>query len=82
MPRLNGIAVLKALREANSLPRTLVLTTFDDNDAAIARIKAGAKGLMLKDVSFEDLAQARLGAGDMAGQLRRGRLSGRHKMSF
>jgi DNA-binding NarL/FixJ family response regulator len=36
----------------------LVLTTFDDGDAAIAAIKAGAKGLMLKDVSLEDLAQA------------------------
>ncbi|MBA3577105.1 MAG: response regulator transcription factor [Sphingomonas sp.] len=58
MPRLNGIAVLDALREANALPPTLVLTTFDDGDAAIAAIKAGAKGLMLKDVSLEDLAQA------------------------
>ena len=58
MPRLNGIAVLEALREAGTLPPTLVLTTFDDGDAAIAAIKAGAKGLMLKDVSLEDLAQA------------------------
>ncbi|HYD38615.1 MAG TPA: response regulator transcription factor [Allosphingosinicella sp.] len=58
MPRLNGIAVLEALREAGTLPPTLVLTTFDDGDAAIAAIKAGAKGLMLKDVSLEDLARA------------------------
>ena len=58
MPRLNGIAVLDALREAGTLPPTLVLTTFDDGDAAIAAIKAGAKGLMLKDVSLEDLTQA------------------------
>jgi DNA-binding NarL/FixJ family response regulator len=58
MPRLNGIGVLDALREANALPPTLVLTTFDDGDAAIAAIKAGAKGLMLKDVSLEDLARA------------------------
>lgn len=58
MPRLNGIAVLDALREKGELPPTLVLTTFDDGDAAIAAIKAGAKGLMLKDVSLEDLAQA------------------------
>jgi DNA-binding NarL/FixJ family response regulator len=58
MPRLNGIAVLEALREAGTLPPTLVLTTFDDGDAAIAAIKAGAKGLMLKDVSLEDLALA------------------------
>ena len=58
MPRLSGIAVLDALREADVLPPTLVLTTFDDGDAAIAAIKAGAKGLMLKDVSLEDLAEA------------------------
>ncbi len=58
MPRLNGIAVLEALSEANALPPTLVLTTFDDGDAVIAAIKAGAKGLMLKDVSLEDLAEA------------------------
>ncbi|CAA9506779.1 MAG: Two-component transcriptional response regulator, LuxR family [uncultured Sphingomonas sp.] len=58
MPRLSGIGVLDALREAGSLPPTLVLTTFDDGDAAIAAIKAGAKGLMLKDVSLEDLTQA------------------------
>ena len=58
MPRLSGIAVLDALREAGTLPPTLVLTTFDDGDAAVAAIKAGAKGLMLKDVSLEDLTQA------------------------
>ena len=58
MPRLNGIEVLKALREAGALPPTLVLTTFDDGDSAIAAIKAGARGLMLKDVSLADLSQA------------------------
>jgi DNA-binding NarL/FixJ family response regulator len=58
MPRLNGIGVLNALRDRDMLPPTLVLTTFDDGDAAVAAIKAGAKGLMLKDVSLEDLAQA------------------------
>lgn len=58
MPRLDGIAVLDALREANALPPTLVLTTFDDSDAVFAAIKAGARGLMLKDVSLEDLADA------------------------
>ena len=58
MPRLSGIAVLDRLREVGALPPTLVLTTFDDGDAAFAAIKAGAKGLMLKDVSLEDLTAA------------------------
>ena len=58
MPRMDGITVLNVLREAGHLPPTLVLTTFDDGNAALAAIKAGAKGLMLKDVSLEDLANA------------------------
>ena len=58
MPRLSGIGVLEALRDAGALPPTLVLTTFDDGDAAMAAIKAGAKGVMLKDVSLEDLTAA------------------------
>ena len=58
MPRMSGVAVLEALRAQGTLPPTLVLTTFDDGEAAFAAIKAGAKGLMLKDVSLEDLAQA------------------------
>ena len=58
MPRLDGIAVMEALRDREALPPTLVLTTFDDGDATIAAIKAGAKGLMLKDVSLSDLAEA------------------------
>lgn len=58
MPRLDGIGVLEGLSDAGHLPPTLVLTTFDDGDAAIAAIKAGAKGLMLKDVSLDDLANA------------------------
>lgn len=58
MPRLDGIAVLERLRGSGALPPTLVLTTFDDGDAAIAAIKAGAKGLMLKDVALDALANA------------------------
>ena len=58
MPRRDGIGVLDSLGAAGALPPTLVLTTFDDGDAAIAAIKAGARGLMLKDVALDDLAEA------------------------
>ena len=58
MPRLDGIAVLDRLRDMDALPPTLVLTTFDDGEAAVAAIRAGARGLMLKDVSLDDLAGA------------------------
>ena len=58
MPRLDGIAVLKALEELGNQPHALILTTFDDGDAVIAAIRAGARGVMLKDVSLDDLAGA------------------------
>ena len=58
MPRMDGIEVLEALGNRGRLPATLILTTFDDGDAIIAAIKAGAKGVMLKDVSLDDLAKA------------------------
>jgi len=58
MPRVDGISVLERLRDMGSLPPTLVLTTFDDGDAAISAIRAGARGLMLKDVSLDDLTRA------------------------
>ena len=58
MPRMDGVDVLKALKDGGELPATLILTTFDDGDAVIAAIKAGAKGVMLKDVSLDDLANA------------------------
>lgn len=58
MPRMDGIAVLKELAGRSEQPATLILTTFDDGDAVIAAIRAGAKGVMLKDVSLEDLASA------------------------
>lgn len=58
MPKLDGIGVLRALRGWGCLPPTLVLTTFDDADAALAAIRAGAKGHLLKDVSLPDLAGA------------------------
>ena len=43
MSLLDGIGVLNALREADALPSTLVLTTFDDRGAAVTAIKAGAE---------------------------------------
>jgi DNA-binding NarL/FixJ family response regulator len=55
MPRLDGIGVLQALR--GSLP-CLVLTTFDDADAFLAAVRAGARGYLLKDASPAELGEA------------------------
>jgi DNA-binding NarL/FixJ family response regulator len=58
MPKRSGIDVLEALRETGSLPSTILLTTFDDDEALLKGIRAGAKGFLLKDVSVEKLTEA------------------------
>ena len=58
MPKQNGIEVLQQLAGKNALPPTLVLTTFDDSAAVLDAIRAGARGFMLKDVSYEQLIAA------------------------
>ena len=54
MPGMSGIDVLRELRGAN----VLMLTTFDDAEAVLEAIRAGARGFLLKDVSFEQLIAA------------------------
>jgi len=58
MPRLDGVGVLEALRDRESAPPCLVLTTFDDADAFLAAVRAGARGYLLKDASPEELGEA------------------------
>src|ERR671915_1079398 len=58
MPKRNGIEVLQALHAAGELPPTILLTTFDDDEALIEGVKAGARGYLLKDVSLEQLTGA------------------------
>lgn len=58
MPRLDGIGVLKALRDKGTQPPSLVLTTFDDDDAVLDALRAGARGYLLKDVTLEVVVEA------------------------
>jgi DNA-binding NarL/FixJ family response regulator len=58
MPRLDGIGVLEALRGDGLRTRCLVLTTFDDADAFLAAVRAGARGYLLKDASPSELGDA------------------------
>lgn len=58
MPGKNGIDLLNELRRTDELPPTILLTTFDDDEALLDGIKAGARGYLLKDVSFELLTDA------------------------
>ena len=58
MPEMSGIEVLQALTLRGSLPPTVILTTFDDDQLVLAGLKAGARGYLLKDVSLEQLVEA------------------------
>lgn len=58
MPKKNGLDVLRELQGAGALPPTILLTTFDDDEALLEAVKAGARGYLLKDVSLEQLTDA------------------------
>jgi DNA-binding NarL/FixJ family response regulator len=58
MPGQDGIHVLRALSARDALPPTLILTTFDDSEVALDGIRAGARGFLLKDVSYHQLVAA------------------------
>ena len=58
MPLKDGLQVLRELHDTGSLPPTILLTTFDDDEVLLEAVKAGARGYLLKDVSLEQLAEA------------------------
>jgi len=55
MPQCTGIELLRA--QQGKLPPTILLTTFDDDEALFDGMRAGAKGFLLKDISLERLAE-------------------------
>ena len=58
MPRMSGVDVLRQLGALDALPPTLVLTTFDDTTVVLDAIRAGARGFLLKDISYQQLMTA------------------------
>jgi DNA-binding NarL/FixJ family response regulator len=58
MPRRSGVDVLRDLQQLADAPPAILLTTFDDDEALLDGVKAGAKGYLLKDVSLEVLTEA------------------------
>ncbi|MBT8048637.1 MAG: response regulator transcription factor [Xanthomonadales bacterium] len=58
MPGLSGLDVLRELSSAGTLPATIILTTFDDDELVLAGIQSGARGYLLKDVALADLVNA------------------------
>jgi DNA-binding NarL/FixJ family response regulator len=58
MPKKNGLDVLRELKTKDAVPPVILLTTFDDDEALLSAVRAGAKGYLLKDVSLERLTDA------------------------
>jgi DNA-binding NarL/FixJ family response regulator len=58
MPKRNGVEVVTELARLGHLPPTLLLTTFEDDFAMVAGVRAGARGYLLKGVTPEVLVEA------------------------
>jgi len=58
MPGLSGLDVLRELSQNDTLPPTIILTTFDDDELVLAGIQYGAKGYLLKDIALAELVSA------------------------
>jgi two-component system, NarL family, response regulator LiaR len=58
MPRLDGIAAMRELRERAPATRVVVLTSFLDDERLLPAVRAGAAGYLLKNVQPRELARA------------------------
>jgi DNA-binding NarL/FixJ family response regulator len=58
MPFTDGVQATRQLRQRESSPPVLALTTFDDDQALAGMLRAGASGFVLKGVPAEDLQRA------------------------
>ncbi|MQS15052.1 response regulator transcription factor [Streptomyces kaniharaensis] len=58
MPRLDGIAATRRLRELPDAPRVIALTTADLDECAYRALAAGADGFLLKDAPPAEIARA------------------------
>jgi DNA-binding NarL/FixJ family response regulator len=58
MPKLDGVAATRRVREMCPDVQVIILTTFDDDEYVFDGLRAGAVGYLLKDVPSEKLAEA------------------------
>ena len=56
MPRMDGIAATRAIKQRWPGAHVVILTTFDDTELISACLHAGAWGYALKDITSEELA--------------------------
>ena len=58
MPKLNGIEVVRQMKEHSPYTKTLMLTAYDDDDYILALMEAGASGYLLKTAHASELVNA------------------------
>ena len=58
MPKLDGIAAMRVLRERLPGARVIVLTSFLDDDKLLPALRAGAAGYLLKNAQPQELVRA------------------------
>lgn len=58
MPRLDGVAAIRGIKEISPKTQVLVLTSFADDEMVFSSIEAGALGYLMKDASPQDVIQA------------------------
>jgi DNA-binding NarL/FixJ family response regulator len=58
MPIINGIDIVRQMKQCCSNTRALILTAYDDEDYIIALMGAGADGYLLKNAGPKELIEA------------------------
>ncbi|MBG0567434.1 LuxR C-terminal-related transcriptional regulator [Actinoplanes aureus] len=58
LPRADGLAVVRAINQANLPVRVLILTTRDSDEEILAAVTAGATGYLCKDAPRDELVAA------------------------
>ena len=55
MPKLNGVAVIREIRDEDVSAHVIVQTTYDTDEEIYQAIRAGARAYLLKDAPLEEL---------------------------
>ncbi|MFD6066756.1 MULTISPECIES: response regulator [Amycolatopsis] len=58
MPRMDGVEATGVVAARENAPKVILLTTFDLDEYAIAGLRAGASGFLLKDASAAEVLHA------------------------
>lgn len=58
MPVVDGVETIRALRDMEAAPRTIVFTAFDNDERIIHAVQAGANGYLLKGAPRDEIFNA------------------------